>query len=64
MHVDRALVPVAATLIVAVVGTVVLFRMDFGAKNDVQRGAINMITAAAVDRAGATAVQTEQPSRP
>ena len=45
--------------VIAVIGTVTLYFMDFGPKNDVQRGHINMITQAAVDRAWATALPTE-----
>jgi len=48
------LIPMALAAIVAVAGTVILFFMDFGPTNDVQHNGINMITAAAVDRAGAT----------
>lgn len=46
--------PVALAVIIAVVGTAAIFFMDFGPKNNVQPRGINMITAAAVDRAGAT----------
>ena len=64
MGVDRAFIPVTAALVVAIVGAVVLYRMDFGPKNGVQSGAINMITAATVDRAGATAAPTERQVQP
>lgn len=46
--------PVALAAIIAVVGTAAIFFMDFGPKNNVQHSGINMITAAAADRAGAT----------
>ena len=61
---DRAFIPITAALVVAIIGVVVLFRMDFGPKNGVQSGAINMITAATVDRAGATAAPTERQVQP
>jgi hypothetical protein len=51
------LVPVALAAIIAVVGTVTLFFADFGPASDVQYNGINMITAAAVDRAGATVTE-------
>jgi hypothetical protein len=53
--------------VIAVIGIATLYFMNFGPKNDVQRGRINMVTQAAVDRAGATALPTEpaaQPTRP
>lgn len=64
MGVDRSFIPITAALVVAIVGAVVLYRMDFGAKNGVQPGALNMITAATVDRAGATAAPTERQAQP
>jgi len=63
MRLQRAFFPIAA-LIIAIIGAVVLFRMDFGPKNEVQRGALNMITETAVDRAGATTMPTEPRTRP
>ena len=52
--------PVALAAIIAVVGIAVIFFTDFGQQNSVQRNGLNMITAAAVDRAGATV--TESPA--
>jgi len=57
-------VPVTMAAVIAVVGAVTLYLMDFGPKNEVQRGAINMITAASVDRAGATALPTRPTTQP
>jgi hypothetical protein len=56
LHKERRghFVPVALAAIIAVVGTAAIFFMDFGSENKVQHSGINMITAAAVDRAGAT----------
>jgi hypothetical protein len=47
-------VPVALAAIIAVAGTAAIFFMDFGPENDVRHNGITMITAATVDRAGAT----------
>ena len=51
------LVPATAAAIIAVVGTVTLFFMAFGPANEVHSNGISMITAAAVDRAGATVTE-------
>ena len=55
----RDLVPVTAAVVIAVVGVASLYLMDFGPKNTVPHPGINMITAATVARAGATALPTE-----
>lgn len=57
-------VPVTVAAVIAVIGAVTLYLMDFGPKNEVQSGAINMITAASVDRAGATALPTKPTTQP
>jgi hypothetical protein len=59
--------PVRAAIVIAVVGAATLFFTVFAPKNDIQHGDNNMITAAAIGRAGATALPTEptaQPTRP
>ena len=54
------LIPVIATVIVAVVGTVGILLNDFGAGNVSQgSGNARMITTAAVSRAGATEIPSE-----
>ena len=64
MPVNRAFVPVVTAVAIAIIGTVVLFRMDFGSKNVVEVGPINMITTAAIGRAGAVAVPTTPRTQP
>jgi hypothetical protein len=51
------LVPAAAAVIIAVVGTVTLFFMAFGPGNDIHSNGISMITTAVADRAGATVTE-------
>lgn len=56
------LVPVIITLLAAVVGTVGILCSDLGFGNDSQGGVNSgMITAAAVSRAGATEIPSDQP---
>jgi hypothetical protein len=56
------LVPVIVTVLVAVVGTVGILCNDLGFGNDSQGGGNSgMITAAAVSRAGATEIPSNQP---
>jgi hypothetical protein len=52
------LVPVAIALAVALAGVTVIYLMDFGPGTPVQPGGIGTVTAAAVERAGATVVPT------
>jgi hypothetical protein len=67
MHASRKdrrgdLVPVIVTVLVAVVGMVGILWNDLGFGNDSQRaGNSGMITAAAVSRAGATEIPSDQP---
>jgi hypothetical protein len=53
-----ALAPFAIAVIVAVLGTVALFLMEFSSRNEVASSGISMVTAASVDRAGATVIPT------
>jgi hypothetical protein len=57
----RELVPAAIAVAVALVGTTAIILMDFGPGTGVQQGAINMVTAAAAERAGAIVVPTVRP---
>ena len=57
----RELSPAAIAAAVALVGTTAIYLMDFGPGTGVQQGAINMVTAAAAERAGATVVPTVRP---
>lgn len=52
------LVPFVIAVAVAVVGTVALFFLEFGTKEEVARDGVSMVTSAAADRAGATALPT------
>jgi len=52
------MVPVAIAVVVAVVGTVALFVLDIGARDEVTGNGISMITTNVVERAGATAYPT------
>ena len=52
--ISKDLVPVIVAAVVAVVSTATLFFMDFGPGNKIERSGVNMITAAVVERAGAT----------
>jgi hypothetical protein len=52
-----SLVPFVIAVVVAVVGTVAMFVLEFGTKDEVTNG-IGMVTSAAADRAGATARPT------
>ena len=56
----RELVPAAIALAVALVGVTAIFCMDFGPGTRVQPDGISMVTAAAVERAGATVVPAGQ----
>ena len=49
---------VVVALIVAIVGTAVLVKMDLGPRNAVRNDGINKISRAALARAGATATPT------
>jgi hypothetical protein len=60
----RELLPMAVAAAIALSGSLTLFLMDFGPNNDVQRGGLSMITAAVVDRAGATASPTQPTVQP
>jgi hypothetical protein len=53
-----SLVPFAIAVVVAVAGTAALFFLEFGTKNEVAGDGISMVTSAAADRAGATALPT------
>ena len=53
-----AVVPFTIAVIVAVLGTAALFLMEFGSRNEVAGNGISMVTAASVDRAGATVIPT------
>jgi hypothetical protein len=68
MHAQRKhrrgdLIPVIVAAIVAVVGQAAILFNDFGAGNHSQ-GSANMITAAAVSRAGAIEIPSEPPAGP
>jgi hypothetical protein len=56
----REPVSAAIALAVALVGATAILLMDFGPRTRVQPAGISMVTAAAVERAGATIVQTDQ----
>jgi hypothetical protein len=56
----RQLAPAAIAVAVALVGATAIFFMDFGSETRVQSNGISMVTAAAVERAGATVVPTGQ----
>jgi hypothetical protein len=51
-------IPFAIAVIVAVLGTAGLFLLEFGARDEVAGNGISMVTAASVDRAGATVLPT------
>jgi len=53
-----ALVPFAIAVVVAVLGTIALFVLEFGPKSEIAENGISMVTSAAADRAGATARPT------
>jgi hypothetical protein len=53
--------PAAIAAAVALIGSIAIFLMDFGPGTGVQARGITMVTAAAVERAGATMVPTVQP---
>ena len=53
-----ALVPFAIAVVVAVLGTIALFVLEFGPKGEIAENGISMVTSAAADRAGATARPT------
>lgn len=53
-----ARVPFAIAVVVAVLGTVALFVLELGTKDEVAGNGISMVTSAAADRAGATARPT------
>jgi hypothetical protein len=59
---DNDLIPMTMALVIAAASAATLFFMDFGPKNDVERHGVSMITAAVVERAGATALPTEPPT--
>lgn len=52
-----SLVPFVIAVVVAVVGTVAMFVLELGSRDEVASG-IGMVTSAAADRAGATARPT------
>lgn len=62
--VRRAVVGPVIAAVTALICTAILYVTYFDRENDVQRGGITMITQAAVDRAGATAVPTESTAQP
>jgi hypothetical protein len=51
-------IPFAIAVVVAVLGTAGLFFLEFGAREEVASNGISMVTAASVDRAGATVLPT------
>jgi hypothetical protein len=51
--------PVMIALMVAIIGSIVLYRMDFARAHSVRNDGINKITRAALARAGATATPTQ-----
>jgi hypothetical protein len=53
-----ALVPFAIAVVVAVLGTVALFVLEFGTREELAGNGISMVTSTAADRAGATARPT------
>jgi hypothetical protein len=59
MQPGSSVVPVVVALIVAVVGTVVLWNIDFGPRPAVRNDGINKISRAALVRAGATVTPTQ-----
>jgi hypothetical protein len=53
--------PAAVAAAVALVGSIAIFLMDFGPGTGVETRGITMVTAAAVERAGAIIVPTVRP---
>jgi hypothetical protein len=53
-----SLIPFVVAVVVAVLGTAALFVLEFGTKDEVAGDGISMVTSAAADRAGATALPT------
>jgi len=51
-------IPFAIAVLVAVLGTVALFFLEFGTKQETAGDGISMITSAAADRAGAVVLPT------
>ena len=51
--------PVMIALIVAIIGSIVLYRMDFVHAHSVRNDGINKITRAALARSGASATPTQ-----
>jgi hypothetical protein len=58
MQPGSSLVPIMVALIVAIVGTAVLWNMDFLPRNAARNDGLNKISRAALARAGATATPT------
>jgi hypothetical protein len=56
--VNKSFIPVTVALIIAIVGSFVLFRMDFGSKTVIRHDGIRKISRAALLRAGAIATPT------
>ena len=52
------LVPFAVAVVIAVLGTVALFVLEFRSRDEVASDGISMVTSAAADRAGATVQPT------
>jgi hypothetical protein len=59
MEAHTSPLPVMIALVVAIIGSVVLYRMDFVHAHSVRNDGINKITRAALARAGATATPTQ-----
>jgi hypothetical protein len=53
-----SLIPFVVAVVVAVLGTTAFFVLEFGSRDEIARDGISMVTSAAADRAGATAVPT------
>jgi hypothetical protein len=59
---DNDLVSMTLALVIAAASAATLFFMDFSPKDDAEHHGVSMITAAVVERAGATALPTEPPA--
>ena len=53
---DKDMRGAAVAALVAVIGTITIFFIEFGPGNEIQPNRIGMITSAAIERAGATVV--------
>ena len=62
MQPGKSATPLIIALIVAIVGTAILWNMDFGPSTAVRNDGLNKISRAVIANAGATAAPTVQES--